>query len=159
MLWLTLEQTKRLVDAAEAAHPEEACALLIGRRGLGLNFRVSRVEISPNVAADRRRRFEVDPGLRIGLERELRGKADQVIGVWHSHPNGLAEPSAADAAMIYEPDLVWLITAVVAGQAIHTAAFIPQAGGAAAPSGKLGVSRTPCGGFRPFGFGIVAPAE
>jgi proteasome lid subunit RPN8/RPN11 len=142
MLWLTLEQVKRLVDGAEAAHPEEACALLIGRRGLGLNFRVSRVEVSPNVAADKARRFEIDPGLRIGLERELRGQAEQVIGVWHSHPNGLAEPSAADAAMIYEPDLVWLITAVVAGQAVQTAAFIPQAGG----------------GFRPFGFGILPPA-
>jgi hypothetical protein len=74
----------------------------------------------------------------------------------------LAEPSAADAAMIYEPDLVWLITAVVAGQAVQTTAFIP------AHSGKFGVPRvlgaqsaqgTPGGGgFRPFGFGILAPA-
>jgi proteasome lid subunit RPN8/RPN11 len=157
MLWLTQEQAKRLVDAAEAAHPEEACALLIGRRGLGLNFRVARVEFSPNVAADKARRFEIDPGLRIGLERELRGQAEQVIGVWHSHPNGLAEPSATDAAMIYEPDLVWLITAVVpgvaAGQAIQTAAFVPM------QSGKFGVPATPGGGgFRPIGFGIL-PAE
>ena len=125
MLWLRADHLRKLVVLAESAAPEEACALLIGRRGLGDDWRVSRVEASANVAANRARRFEVDPGLRIGLERELRGSEQTVLGVWHSHTNGSPEPSAEDAARVYEPELVWLITAVADGEAVHTAAWAP----------------------------------
>ena len=114
---------RRLVEAAEAAYPEEACALLVGTAGIGDIRHVERVELSDNVATDRLSRFEVDPGLRIGLERELRGGARRIVGVWHSHPDGAAAPSATDAALACEPELVWLITAVAGGEAVATAAF------------------------------------
>jgi desampylase len=123
MLHLAQGLLQRLVEAGEAAYPEEACALLVGRAGLGDIRHVERIELAANVADDRRRRFEVDPGLRIGLERELRGTHRRVIGVWHSHPDHPAQPSATDAAMAFEPDLVWLITAVIGGQAAASAAF------------------------------------
>jgi proteasome lid subunit RPN8/RPN11 len=133
VIWLEAAALKRLVDLAESAYPDEACALLVGRRLLGDHYRVSRVEPARNVAPDPRRRFEVDRGLRIGLERELRGKPQQVIGAWHSHPDGPAAPSAVDAARIYEPELVWLITAVSGGQALQSAAFLPARGGGFRP--------------------------
>jgi proteasome lid subunit RPN8/RPN11 len=114
---------KRLLDAAEDIYPNEACALLVGRRYPGLSVHVTRVEISRNVADNPARRFEVDPGLRIGLERELRGGSLQVIGVWHSHPDGLPEPSATDRESVLEPHLFWLVTAVAAGQAAQTGVY------------------------------------
>lgn len=137
MLILALAHLKALTDLAEASFPLEACALLIGRRGLADHYLVSRVEPSPNVASDPARRFEIDPGLRVGLMRELRGGDLGVIGVWHSHVNGSPEPSATDAAMIYEPDLCWLITAVDQGQALATKAFLPAAAGGFRPLGLL----------------------
>lgn len=124
MLLLGATDLRALVDAAEAGWPEEACALLIGRRGPGDRYLVERVVPSRNVAEDRRRRFEVDPGLRIGLERELRGATSAVIGVWHSHPDGPAELSATDLASAYEPELAWLLTSVAGGQALQTVAFL-----------------------------------
>ena len=136
MLWLRPDHLRQLVVLAEATAPEEACALLIGRKGLGDDWRVTRIEASANVADDRVRRFEVDPGLRIGLERELRGGEQKVLGVWHSHTNGRSEPSAEDAARVFEPELVWLITAVADGEALHTAAWAP-------------LSDVPGAGFRP----------
>ncbi|HUN52191.1 MAG TPA: M67 family metallopeptidase [Candidatus Sulfotelmatobacter sp.] len=123
MLHLAQPLLRRLVEAGEAAYPEEACALLVGRGGIGDIRHVERIELSANVADDRQSRFEVDPGLRIGLERELRGGSRRIVGVWHSHPDGAAAPSATDAAMAFEPDLVWLITAVAGGQAVASAAF------------------------------------
>jgi proteasome lid subunit RPN8/RPN11 len=129
MLILAQAHLKTLTDMAEESFPAEACALLIGRRGLADHYRVHRIEPSPNVATDPRWRFEIDPGLQIGLARELRGGPDQIIGVWHSHPNGSHEPSATDAAMIFEPDLCWLITATLRGQALQTEAYAPAAGG------------------------------
>ncbi len=125
MLVIGTPHLKSIVDAAEKAWPEEACGLLVGRTGPGAAWRIDRVEPAANVADDPRRRFEVDPGVRIGLERELRGADQAVVGVYHSHPGGPARPSATDRAMIFEPHLAWLITAVRGGQAVHTAAWMP----------------------------------
>ena len=93
---------------------------------------MSAVEASANVAEPpRTRRFEVDPKLRLLLMRTLRDGPDDVVGVYHSHPDGRAEPSETDKAMIFEPAMVWLITAVDEGRAGPTMAWQPSADGAA----------------------------
>ncbi len=112
-----------LIAAAEA-YPGEACGLLIGYRGPGDRRRVTRLELSPNLAADPATAFEVDPGLRIGLERELRDQEQELVGIFHSHPNGSARPSARDLASALEPRLAWLIVAVDKGTPIQTLAFL-----------------------------------
>jgi proteasome lid subunit RPN8/RPN11 len=95
--------------AAVRAHcarlaPEEACGLLVGSAD-----RIARAEPAENVARDRLRRFEVDPRLLLRLHRELRGGPEAILGVYHSHPGGRAEPSATDLALALDPALVWLI--------------------------------------------------
>ena len=123
---LAPEQLRAIERAAEEAYPEEACGLLVGRSPPGEGYRVSAVEASANVAAPpRTRRFEVDPRLRLRLERELRESPDSVIGVYHSHPDGSAAPSETDISMIFEPDMVWLITAVADGRAGATTGWRP----------------------------------
>jgi len=89
---------------------------------------VTRVVASPNLLAGSGDRFEVDPALRFGLMRALEGGDERIVGHYHSHPDHPAEPSARDLAMAFEPDLVWLITAVAGGQAIHTTAHRLDAG-------------------------------
>jgi len=129
---LTHEQLRAIERAAEAAYPEEACGLLVGRSAPGEGYSVSAVEASANVAAaPRTRRFEVDPKLRLRLERELRESPDSVIGVYHSHPDGSAKPSETDISMIFEPAMVWLITAVADGTAGATTGWRPTEDGAA----------------------------
>ena len=129
---LSSAQLRAIERAAEAAYPEEACGLLVGRAGPGGAWQVNAVEASANVAAPpRTRRFEVDPKLRLRLERELRESPDSVVGVYHSHPDGSAAPSETDISMIFEPDMVWLITAVADGRAGATRAYKPTEDGAA----------------------------
>ena len=129
---LTEEQLRAIERAAEAAYPEEACGLLVGRSKPGVGYRVRAVEASANVAEPpRTRRFEVDPKLRLRLERDLRESADSIIGVYHSHPDGSAKPSETDRSMIFEPDMVWLITAVADGRAGATTGWRPTEDGAA----------------------------
>ena len=100
-----------LARAATKAFPEEACALFEGARDATV-VRIARVHFAPNVAADRRRGFEVDPRLLLRLHRELRGSDRNIVGVWHSHPDGSAVPSSTDLARAYDPGLAWVITAV-----------------------------------------------
>lgn len=115
-----------IVDAAEAAYPEESCGLLIGP-GTG-PARLVRVEPSANLAADRRTGFEIDPALRFRLMRELVGSNEQILGHYHSHPDCASTPSACDLAMAYEPEFIWIITSVFDGHAMSTRAYRLDAG-------------------------------
>lgn len=117
-LSLTEAQADLLARMAESAFPREACALLVGRAEAD---RIAIAEIVPgdNVAASPEREFEFDPAAHIRLLRRLRESAasERLVGHWHSHPNGRAEPSAQDAAMAHDPALIWLISAVENGKA------------------------------------------
>ena len=125
MILLAPAALKTVTEAAEAAYPRESCGLLIGRRLDNGAIRVTRAEVAENVAegsgADR---FEVDPRLRIRLMKELRGGPEDIVGHFHSHPDHPAQPSATDLDHAFEPDLVWLITSVRAGQAMRATAHV-----------------------------------
>ncbi len=108
-------------------YPDECCGLLIGRFD-GSIFTVTRIVDSPNISATKLTNFEIDPGVRIKLERELRGQDEMIIGHYHSHPNGLAQPSPRDMEAAFEPDLIWLIIAVGAGGVQEARAWQCRAG-------------------------------
>jgi proteasome lid subunit RPN8/RPN11 len=102
----------RMQEEARAAHPLEACGLLVGRRDVDA-ITIEDLVMSANLAdGDRRRRFMVDPQLHFETLRSLRGSAREVIGVFHSHPNGEPYPSDSDAEMALEAEFVWVIVAV-----------------------------------------------
>lgn len=124
MILISPSDLKAVVDAAEDAYPEEACGLLVGSvRGNG-DIVVTRIHPARNVAAEPRHRFEVDPALHLMLQRESRAGGARIIGVFHSHPDHGAQPSATDLAQGVDPDLVWLITSVIGGQAVLTSAHV-----------------------------------
>lgn len=127
LLRLTAAQAADLAALGEAAFPREACALLVGDQDL----RIAEIVPAANVATDPEREFELDPAVHIATLRRLResGGTNRIIGHWHSHPNGRDEPSAKDAAMIGDPGLVWLITAVHDGRALPVRAFQAVAAG------------------------------
>lgn len=123
MVLLPRAELKRIVDAAEAAYPCEACGLLIGRVREDGAYQVSAVAESANVeSSGRRDRFEIDSRLYIEIERRLRGTPESVIGHYHSHCDHGAQPSQTDLDLAWEPRFVWLIVAVEKGQAIQVTA-------------------------------------
>jgi proteasome lid subunit RPN8/RPN11 len=133
---LPLPFLKVISDAAEAAYPDECCGLLIGRDNGAGALVVTRVVECENIAEGRvHDRFEVDPQVRFNIMRELDDNAKQglsfhrIIGHYHSHPDHPAQPSETDLSKAYEPDLVWLITSVVDGQAVHTTAHVVDSEG------------------------------
>ncbi|MFP6749923.1 MAG: M67 family metallopeptidase [Alphaproteobacteria bacterium] len=119
--------------AAIAAHvaadyPNEACGLLLGQKQDG-QVLISQAVASANIADQPSHRFEIDPGLRLRLQKAARAGEAAVIGHYHSHPDGAARPSDTDRAGIFEADLVWLIVAVNKGRPREIAAFMPRAEG------------------------------
>lgn len=96
-----------ILNAARAAHPHEACGLLLGR-GEQVDLAVP----ATNVATDPAQHFEIDPAMLIAAHRSARdGSGAQVIGYFHSHPNGLARPSTTDAASAAHDGRIWAIAA------------------------------------------------
>ena len=63
------------------------------------------------------------------MNGKLRESPDAVIGVYHSHPDGSARPSETDRSMIFEPAMIWLITAVADGTAGTTTGWRPTEDG------------------------------
>ncbi len=112
-LTLTKAQLRAIESAAEAAYPEESCGLLVGEGADDVV--VTALYPSANLADDRRRRFEVDPALLLQLHKSLRPSDQRLIGLFHSHPEGPAEPSAHDLSRAWQPELAWLVTAVPSG--------------------------------------------
>ncbi|CAN5358101.1 hypothetical protein BH10PSE12_BH10PSE12_19710 [soil metagenome] len=64
-----------------------------------------------NVAPDPARHFEIAPQTLLAAHRAARTGGPAVIGHYHSHPGGLAQPSVIDAAAAHADGALWLIVA------------------------------------------------
>ncbi|WP_313809179.1 M67 family metallopeptidase [Sphingobium sp.] len=87
-----------------AADGNEVCGLLLGE-----GRRIRAIRPAANVAADPARHFELDPAVLIAAYRAARGGGARIIGHYHSHPGGVAVPSATDAACAMADGSLWLI--------------------------------------------------
>lgn len=94
------------IQAIAAADRAEVCGLLLGVAG-----RIEAIAPAANVAPDPARHFELDPAALIAAHRAARAGRAQIIGHYHSHPSGVAVPSATDAACAAPDGSLWLIVA------------------------------------------------
>lgn len=131
-LKLSRQQRQQLLYWAAEAGDVECCGLLLGAGNV-----VQGVERTTNVAADPKRHFEIDPAALIAAEKRARKGGPAILGYFHSHPNGRAEPSPDDAASATPNGRFWLI--IANGE---ITAWVPQGDGIAttisfAPTGTV----------------------
>lgn len=105
-----------ILKAAAEAWPCECCGVLVGSREKG-RIRVTRAVAARNVARDRGRAFEVDPRTLLATHRESREAGEEILGPFHSHPDGSALPSRTDASRAVGVGECWLIVPVKGGTA------------------------------------------
>ena len=94
---------RSLLHAGSATPDREICGLLFGSL-----HAIDHVQPTDNVAARPGDTFEIDPRALFAALRAERAGGDRLLGHYHSHPNGLAEPSPRDLAAA-EPGKLWLI--------------------------------------------------
>jgi proteasome lid subunit RPN8/RPN11 len=82
----------------------ERCGLLAGCEGV-----ITRVLHAHNIAADPATQYEIAPAELFHLMREIRGAGLQLLGIYHSHPYGVNEPSRTDVQRAYYPDAAYFI--------------------------------------------------
>jgi proteasome lid subunit RPN8/RPN11 len=103
---LTREALERITAEAARALPREACGLLLGQ-----GTRIERAVAARNVHSTPQTHFEIDPQSLIDAHRAARAGGPEVLGYYHSHPKGRAEPSATDRTTASGDGRVWAIVA------------------------------------------------
>jgi len=96
-----------LREEATRAHPQECCGLLLGREDGAILAAVPAANVHPRPE----RHFEIDPAALIAAHRAARAGGLAVLGYYHAHPTGRAEPSATDRAAASGDGRVWAIVA------------------------------------------------
>jgi proteasome lid subunit RPN8/RPN11 len=86
--------------------PEEVCGVLGGVDSI-----VTTIHRVPNVAEFPKTRYELDPEKQLEVIERAESEGD-LIGFYHSHPEGPTEPSATDRAQATWPDAYYVIVSV-----------------------------------------------
>ena len=101
----------------------ECCGLLAGRDGT-----ITRVFAATNAASEPAKNYEIAPQDLFRLMREIRAAKLELLGIYHSHPNGKNEPSARDVELAYYPDTAYFILSPLADALRPVRAFLIREG-------------------------------
>ena len=89
--------------------PNECCGLLIGTADIVEDaVRARNVRRSPT-------RFQVEPADHFAAIRRARAAGCEVIGAYHSHPNGPSGPSETDRVRLTDPSMFHVIVSLAHG--------------------------------------------
>jgi proteasome lid subunit RPN8/RPN11 len=102
-LKITKEAFDAIVAHAREALPDECCGLLIGSPArIEQAHRARNLDASPS-------RFLIDPQDHFAAIHAARARGLVVVGVYHSHPATLADPSPTDVAEASYSEYVYVI--------------------------------------------------
>ena len=79
------------------------------RAACGTDGVIARIFAATNAASDPARNYEIAPKELFRLMREIRAAKLELLGIYHSHPNGKNEPSARDIELAYYPGTAYFI--------------------------------------------------
>lgn len=113
MITLAVSQINDMFAHAREAAPAECCGL-IGGEADGNARNIYRLR---NVATNREIAYEAAPEELFAAQRQIRGRGEQLLAIYHSHPRATEpEPSQTDVRLAYYPSAVYLIIALGGNQ-------------------------------------------
>jgi proteasome lid subunit RPN8/RPN11 len=93
-----------ILNHARSNPNEECCGLLAGRQGM-----IAQAYPAQNVAGHPASAYEIAPKELFHIIREIRAAGLELLGIYHSHPNGDNQPSARDVERAYYPDATYFV--------------------------------------------------
>ncbi len=106
MLYLNKKQKKELVKHSKKEAPNESCGILAGK-----NQRVEKIYKMTNTDRSSKT-FLMDPKQQLKVMKEIRNQGLEMVGIYHSHLDTAAYPSARDARLTYYPSVSCVIVSV-----------------------------------------------
>ena len=114
MITLVREHVEEMYSHARAASPAECCGL-VGGRDAGRAESIYRLR---NVAHDPLVTYEAAPEELFAVQREMRGRGQMLLGIYHSHPRSPEPiPSARDVRLAFYPSAIYFIIGLNDGEA------------------------------------------
>jgi len=115
---LTRSQLEQILTQARAEAPHECCGLLLGRGDT-----VEEVFPGRNVDETPRTRYVMDPRDQLRAFRLMDERGWDLVGIYHSHPQTAAYPSATDKSRALYPDARYVIVSLKEPEAPNVRAF------------------------------------
>ncbi|PIR65463.1 MAG: hypothetical protein COW11_00090 [Candidatus Omnitrophica bacterium CG12_big_fil_rev_8_21_14_0_65_43_15] len=106
MLYLNKSQKEKLLEHAKREAPNEACGILAGK-----NHRVEKVYEMINTD-NSAKTFFMEPKQQLKAMKEIRNLGLEMIGIYHSHLETEAYPSAHDVELAYYPEASYVIVSI-----------------------------------------------
>ncbi|GBC68789.1 hypothetical protein HRbin01_00474 [archaeon HR01] len=120
---------EKIIQHCQQEYPFEACGLMLGREG-DERYITDVVKMANSYSGDRHVRYSIDPMEYYRAEMRAAEMKMRIYGVYHSHPDVQARPSAYDLEHFF-PWYSYLIVSVVRGRvAEYRAWHLEETGGA-----------------------------
>jgi proteasome lid subunit RPN8/RPN11 len=114
MITLKQEHVDEMCAHARAASPAECCGL-VGGKAQGRAESIYRLR---NAAHDPLVAYEAAPEELFAVQREMRGRGQQLLGIYHSHPRSAEPvPSERDVRLAFYPSAIYFIIGLSETQA------------------------------------------
>jgi proteasome lid subunit RPN8/RPN11 len=90
------EVINEMIAHAKEGYPNEICGILAGKDFASSHaYRMKNTEPSPVS-------YIMDPKEQLLVEKDIRKREEEMLAIYHSHPNSGAYPSAKDAREAYQ---------------------------------------------------------
>lgn len=106
MLNLSKKQANELIEHSRREAPYEACGILAGKKG-----KVEKVYQTTNTDKSSKT-FFMDPEEQLKIMKEIRDSGQELVGIYHSHIETEARPSAHDVELAYYPEASYVIVSI-----------------------------------------------
>ncbi len=123
MLCMKPEVYDMMLRHVRESYPDECCGLLLGKSGTGNNEALE-IYRALNLNKERAKdRYELNPADFLKADRHSQGNNMQIVGIYHSHPDHPARPSAVDTERAWE-GYSYVIVGVEGGKNCEANSFV-----------------------------------
>ena len=106
MLRITNALYDEVIAHCRSKYPKEACGILAGTDGVVEQvYPMTNVEDSPIG-------YSMDPKEQLFVEKQMRNRGQQMVGIFHSHTASGAYPSSVDVSLAISPDIAYVVVSL-----------------------------------------------
>ena len=106
MLYLSKKQADELIEHSKRESPNEVCGIRTGKEGKTEKlYQMTNTDKSSKT-------FFMDPKEQLKVMKEIRALGLEMVGIYHSHIETEAYPSAHDVELAYYPEASYVIVSI-----------------------------------------------
>ncbi|HST11482.1 MAG TPA: M67 family metallopeptidase [Terriglobales bacterium] len=123
MLKISSKDYDEIRRHGEETYPHECCGVLLGQMEDDVRTVTSTARCGNTRTDSPQNRYHIDPKELVRIQREARGRKEDIIGFYHSHPDHPAQWSKTDLEEAHWIGCSYVITRVASGKADVTNSF------------------------------------